>query len=162
MHKPILATICLVICALSACKKNENMIISDENQTLVFGSFFGECEGEKCVEIYLVDSQMERLAENTTDAYPRSNVPLNGSFTELSAAQYEQVKDLPALFPAELLTEQTNVIGAPDAADQGGYYVEVTRRGVRRHWLIDTDKKGIPTYLHPFVDSLSVRLKRLP
>lgn len=162
MHKSIFVTIYLAVCALSACKKEENTSVSNENQTLIFGSFSGECGGEKCVEIYLVDSQKKRLAENTNDIYPKGNAPLTGSFTELSAAQYEQVKDLPALFPAELLTEKTTVIGAPDARDQGGYYVEVVRGGVQRHWLIDTDKKDLPAYLHPFVDSLNVRLKRLP
>jgi len=35
---------------------------------LVFGRFYGECAGEKCVEIYKLDQ--DQLQEDTKDIYP--------------------------------------------------------------------------------------------
>ena len=149
-------------CLFAACKKDDAVTVRNDSPTLVFGSFYGECTGEKCVEIYSLDSQKKTLAEDVTEVYPNSDSPFDGSFVPLKDSYYEQVSDLPALFPNELLQETKTTIGAPDAADQGGYYVEVNHNGVRRHWLIDTNKQAIPAYLHPFVDALSARLQLLP
>ncbi|TGE22150.1 hypothetical protein E5K00_18045 [Hymenobacter aquaticus] len=101
------------------------------------------------------------LQEDTQDTYPSSSAPYSGTFVARSPADYTLVKDLIQQVPADLLREKSTVIGSPDAGDWGGYYVEVTQAGQRRFWLIDTQKRNLPAYLHAFVDTLEVRLDKL-
>ncbi|GGG31426.1 hypothetical protein [Hymenobacter glacieicola] len=142
--------------SLTACTKDE--VAPD---TLVFGQFYGECAGERCIEIYQLTPRARTLAEDTQDKYPSFTSPYQGQFVARSATDYAKVSDLPDLIPAKLLAESAHVIGQPDAGDWGGYYVELNDHGTRRFWLIDTQKQNIPAYLHPLVDTLQSRIAQL-
>ncbi|UPL48267.1 hypothetical protein [Hymenobacter sublimis] len=141
---------------LMACAK-ENAAPS----TLVFGHFYGECSGERCIEIYQLNTRARTLAEDTQDQYPSATTPYQGQFVARPTTDYTQVSDLPNLIPTQLLAESGHVIGQPDAGDWGGYYLELNDQGTRRFWLIDTQKRNIPAYLHPLVDTLQSRIARL-
>ncbi|PJJ54975.1 hypothetical protein [Hymenobacter chitinivorans] len=157
-----LAVVALTTIGLSACDKEQVESSAEFDQTpILFGSFYGECQGESCIEIYKLDTQAQTLQEDTKDAYPRSDAPYDGTFAARSLAEYTLVKDLVSQIPAELLREKGPVIGSPDAGDWGGYYVEVQQAGQRRFWLIDTQKRNLPVYLHAFTDTLKVRLSKL-
>ncbi|MCB2407345.1 hypothetical protein [Hymenobacter lucidus] len=157
-----LSVAALATVGLSACgKENVEKSTDFDQSAILFGSFYGECAGEGCIDIYKLDTKAQTLQEDTRDTYPSSDAPYNGTFVARSQAEYNLVKDLIQQIPAGLLQEQGSVIGSPDAGDWGGYYVEVNQAGKRRHWLIDTQKRNLPAYLHPFADTLEVRLNKL-
>ncbi|TGE22851.1 hypothetical protein [Hymenobacter metallicola] len=141
--------------SLSACsKQNVEADSSFDTSSLIFGSFYGECIGEQCVDIYKLDTKANTLAEDTKDQRPGADTAYDGVYTARSQADYALAKDLIPQLPVELLLEKSTVIGSPDATDQGGFYVEVTQNGQRRFWLIDTNTQQLPTYLRPFATAL--------
>jgi hypothetical protein len=154
-----LAAALLSISALTACHK-ENATPDDDN-ILVFGSFYGECSGQNCIQIFRLDLTQQTLAKDVADRYPTSAAPYQGQYVPRSATNFQRVQGLLRQVPAQLLNEPAHVIGQPDAGDWGGYYVEVRQAGTRRFWLIDTQKRNIPTYLHAFTDSLQANIRAL-
>jgi len=161
MLKPVLLLVAgpLALPAITACHKNDAPPLSDD--TLIFGSFYGECAGEGCIEMYRLDPAQQTLAEDTVDKYPSFTEPYRGSYVPRSQASYQRAFPLRQQVPAQLLNTTANVIGQPDAGDWGGYYVETSHNGIRRFWLIDTKKSNLPTYLHAFTDSLRVHIQAL-
>ncbi|MCB2378033.1 hypothetical protein LGH70_10600 [Hymenobacter sp. BT635] len=158
----LLPGLALTMLGISACsKENVNTSPDFDKDTILFGSFFGECEGESCVDIYRLDTKNQTLAEDTQDQYPNGDTPYNGTYVARSQADYTLVKDLIQQVPAELVNERNPVIGMPDYTDAGGYYIEVTQAGKRRYWLIDTQKNNLPSYLRAFADTLDIRLGKL-
>ncbi|PWJ42547.1 hypothetical protein [Sediminitomix flava] len=132
---------------------------SEEGSTLIFGHFFGFCIGESCIEIFKLQNGL--LFEDSLDLYPNSSSPYDGEYTVLSNEKYQIANDLFLSFPTELLDETDTIIGAPDAADGGGIYIEVIQGGKRRYWLIDQMKNNIPEYLHPFIDDVNNTIQQL-
>lgn len=125
---------------------------SDETNFLVFGHFFGECIGEGCVETFLLTDTA--LFEDTEDDY-------NGQildFTELDASLFEQVRDLTASFPDQLLDEQETIFGCPDCTDGGGLFIQYSENGTIRSWRIDLIKNNVPSYLHDFMDAVTDKI----
>ncbi|TGE10229.1 hypothetical protein [Hymenobacter fodinae] len=129
---------------------------------LIFGQFYGECSGERCIEIYKFDARKQELAEDVKDLYPTAGTPYEGEYTLLASSFYRHAEDLVQYIPAQLLREANGPIGQPDAGDWGGYYLEVNKNGKRGFWLIDTQKRNLPAYLHPLVDTLQARIDKLP
>ncbi|MBF9141970.1 hypothetical protein [Hymenobacter properus] len=154
-----LAAPLLGLALLTACHK-ENATPAAGN-TLVFGSYYGECGGPNCIRIFRLDLAQQALAEDVADKYPSSSAPYQGQYVARSAANFRRVQGLLQQVPAQLLAERSTVIGQPDAGDWGGYYVEVRQAGIRRFWLIDTQKRNLPTYLHAFTDSLQANIRAL-
>lgn len=126
---------------------------------IVFGSFHGECVGEQCVEIFKIKNRS--LMEDSLDIYPSSQLLYSGSFIPLPDQSYQTVKDIFEVIPNGLASENDTVIGSPDAADQGGFYLELIVDGNNRFWLIDTDKQSVNVYLHELMDSLDSKIKQL-
>lgn len=123
---------------------------------LVFGHFYGECVGESCVEIFLLNS--DELTEDINDQYPDANSRYNGDFAISHADKFSLVKDLPDFIPSRLLEEIQNRIGQPDAGDWGGLYIEYRKDGITKYWLIDQMKSNVPDYLHEFIDKVNEKI----
>lgn len=138
------------ILLLTACSKED----VNNDDYLIFGQFYGECLGESCVETYKLTSSELYLEEN--DSYDKSNM----SFDKLKKAEYKKVKDLLKEFPKELMDE-TETIGCPDCVDQGGYYLEYKKDGIKYFWRIDKNKTKCPDYLIPFLNKLDQSLEEL-
>ncbi len=73
----------------------------------MFGSFYGMCAGEQCIEIFRLEEG--KLLEDTTDKYPERDNFYAGKFIQLSAQKYNDTKDLIDYFPKDLLNETTTV-----------------------------------------------------
>jgi hypothetical protein len=144
---------------LTACQQADVSPLSAN--TFTFGSFYGECAGESCIEIFRLDLTQQTLEEDVADTYPSFTAPYQGRYVPRSQAAYQRALPLRPLLPTQLLDNPATVIGQPDAGDWGGYYVEVTQNGTRRFWLIDTQKANIPPYLHAFTDSLRTHIQAL-
>jgi hypothetical protein len=144
-----------------ACQKEtvSPVVAESESDYLVFGHFFGFCGGEKCIEIFKLTD--DRLFEDTTDTYPQAGVFYDGRFVALSQQKFEAVKDIRNAIPQALFTETDNVIGIPDAGDWGGFYIEYKAEGVRKVWLLDTNKQYVPADYHAFIDLLREKIDLL-
>jgi hypothetical protein len=149
--------ICLLCCLLSleACQQEE---LANPDY-LVFGHFYGFCQGERCVEIFRVDPR--NLYEDTKDVYPTSTRPYEGNYVLQSDPQYQKVRDLSNHIPAKLLKEENTVIGQPDAGDWGGIYIEIKKNRQHRFFLIDKKRENIPAYLHPFIEEVEAAIAQL-
>lgn len=123
-----------------------------ESDYVVFGTFAGFCQGERCIEIYKLTSR--KLYEDRRDKYPLPDKPYDGDFQLLSKDYFEKVKAFPSDVPAQLLNTPNGVIGQPDAGDWGGYYFEISKNGKKQFWLIDTMQANLPEYLRPFATEI--------
>ena len=143
---------------LASCRKQDEGIVLGKGEYLMFGHFFGECGGERCIEIFKLENG--RLLEDSEDQYPSQTDFYVGTYHQLDHTLYMQVKDLTDAFPAQLLNEAGHVIGQPDAGDWGGFYVEYNVNGTRKFWLIDqiTEKHPTHAYLAPFVQKIKEKI----
>lgn len=139
-----------------SCEKSEDVDLVDRNESLVFGRFFGFCQGEKCIEIYRL--QNEELAEDQNDYYVRSDTFYSGDFQLLGMEKYKEVKDLREAIPSQLYQEDQIRFGCPDCADQGGIYLEIKSDNFHEFWILDQDKEQIPAYLHEFMDLVNQKI----
>lgn len=151
----LISTIIFASLLAIGCEKDDE-IKASESEYLIFGHFYGYCQGEECIEIYKLEN--DRLSEDTNDNYPTSTHYYDGNYIELSDSKFNLVKDLPDFIPAELLNNSEKIIGAPDAADGGGIYIEYYREGIKQSWLIDNTKTNVPEYLHNFIDEVHQRI----
>lgn len=126
---------------------------------LVFGHFYGMCEGERCVELYKLTD--EDLKEDTKDSYPSHDHLYEGDFEALPTRDFKEVKELWDYFPEELLDETDVVFGCPDCTDGGGLYIEYRVGSTHRYWIIDQQKANSPAYLHDFLDRVNEKISLL-
>jgi hypothetical protein len=145
----LLATTSLTL-LLSSCKKDAPPIQLD---FIVFGHFYGFCAGEQCREIFKIEAG--KLYEDRKDSYPTTSNFYSGNYQLQSYQKYVLVKDLINFFPNDLLGETSPLVGTPDAADGGGYYVEYNIKGVHKFWLIDKAKSKVPDKYHAFMDEVA-------
>jgi hypothetical protein len=124
---------------VAACDKDDDNTAPDY---IVFGTFFGECIGEGCIEIYRLTAT--NVSEDTTDQYPNSLTPLTGDWVQLPQEKFDAVKDIIGPIPEALLIEMVTVIGQPDAGDWGGAYLEWKEGDIHRFWLLDLNRNNLP------------------
>jgi len=154
--KPFTLVLCLLASMFSACDKDHCNQASQSDGYLIFGHYYGECLGKNCIEIYKLDQN--QLFEDTLDHYPSSNSFYIAAYIKLPQEKFNTAKDLMNYFPYDLLKEQNNVIGQPDAADGGGLYIEYNKNGVRKFWLIDQMKTNVPAKYHFFMDKVNEKI----
>ena len=139
--------ICILL-ILTSCEHNELVESGSTSDYILFGHFYGFCQGEKCIEIFKLTTTA--LYEDTNDKYPNQSKPYEGAFQQLDQSLFEKVKDLASKVPQELLATDSGVIGQPDAGDWGGLYFEISVHGKKQYWLMDKMKTNLPDYLRPF------------
>lgn len=140
----------LFLVLFSACKNEDDTDLLNDDY-LIFGHFYGLCEGEQCIEIFKLDENS--LSEDSNDSYPQSDDFYDGNFTVLSEEKFQEVTGLEDLFPEALWDETDKVIGQPEVTDGGGLYIEYNKDGVRDFWIIDLVTENIPEAYKPFVDA---------
>lgn len=138
---------------LMSCDSNDDTIEINEQNYLIFGHFYGECGGERCVETFKLTDK--NLFEDTIDDYLGENL----DFVELSSEKFELVKDIETFFPSQLLNNNDTVIGCPDCADGGGLFIQYSENGNTRSWRIDQMKNNVPGYLHEFIDKVNEKIR---
>lgn len=149
---------------LLSCEKNKEEVaaLQSGSDYLVFGSYFGHCLGENCIQIFKLENN--KLYEDTRDAYPTEfyTTGYQGAWKELPAEKYALARELPAAFPADLLTVRDTTIGMPDFADGGGLYAEIRdENGKKRYWFIDNMDENVPAGLHAFSAAIRTTVARI-
>lgn len=157
MSKLFSIVLLATLLTVSACKKEELKLTG--SNYLMFGSFYGMCTGEQCIEVFRLEEG--KLLEDTTDKYPERDNFYAGKFIQLSEQKYNDTKDLIDYFPKDLLNETTTVIGQPDATDGGGLYIEYNFNGTKKFWLIDQMKDNVPSKYHTFIVKVNDKIKNL-
>jgi hypothetical protein len=131
----------LLIFLLDACSKSEINLEGTEDY-VIFGHFFGECQGESCVETYLIKD--EKLFEDETDPYAGGTIDHHWKWNQLTDEKYELAKDIFDIIPSTLLESENQTFGMPDAGDWGGILLEVKRDGEVGRWLLDLNETTTP------------------
>lgn len=137
-----------ILLILTSCEYNNLDEPSLTSDYILFGHFYGECTGEKCIEIFKLTNTT--LYEDTSDSYPNQSNPYEGTFQRLDQSLFEKVKGLASKVPQELLATDSGVIGQPDAGDWGGLYFEISVQGKKQYWWMDKMKTNLPEYLWAF------------
>ena len=68
------------------------------------------------------------------------------------------MEDLSDYFPDQLLSEEEEVLGCPDCADQGGLFIQYSENENVQSWRIDQSKNAVPAYLHEFMDKVNEKI----
>jgi hypothetical protein len=153
------AVLLLIIISINGCTDHKIKKEETGEYDFAFGSFYGECGGEQCIEFFKVTQG--KLFENTSDQYPlnqQEKYTFN-DVVELSQQNYELVKDLRDKIPAALFNEEQTVLGCPDCSDGGGMYIEVIMNGQSRYWYIDA--MTTEHSLQNFTESMKEKIRLL-
>lgn len=155
----IMSVLAILVVLVAGCKDEKECGFGESADTFIFGHFYGECVGEGCVELFLIENG--KLFEDTRDQYPGSETAYIGDWVELSAERYELVKDITTFFPEELFEEDNNVLGIPDGGDWGGIYVALTKHNqpsASGFWLLDQNENNMPDVYNDFVDIINEKI----
>jgi hypothetical protein len=157
MKKIILFFSIFSLIGITGCEKDDPGI--KDYDYLVFGYFFGFCQGEGCIEIFKITGS--DVYEETRDVYHTNDPPYSGTFVKMDRSFYQAVKGLENEIPSQLLNNKEKVIGQPDAGDWGGIYFEFSANGKKEYWIIDKNRLNLPEYLIPFVQQIEDRIEAL-
>ncbi len=138
----------LPIFLIQGCSKDESIILL-ESDYFIFGTFYGECIGEGCVEIYKIDNDM--LYEDIEDMYPNGGSQETGNYQALSDEKFMEVNEIVSNIPETIWRIDEGTIGCPDCTDGGGVYIEIKKEGTTKVWLIDNFKNNVPETLHDVI-----------
>ncbi|MBK7880264.1 MAG: hypothetical protein JNK69_09680 [Saprospiraceae bacterium] len=130
--------------------------IEPEEQLFIFGRYFGECVGD-CGTFYKLTVQS--LLPDKEAYY--NNQKINFSNQPLSEIKENLVRNLFKEFPKSLYNIKEHIIGCPDCADQGGYYLEVMENGVKHYWNIDRWAPELDEELKSYLDKIDQTLIEL-
>ena len=134
----------IVTLVLLSCNKEENPPPLEQDFTLIFGTHYGFCFGE-CVTLYKLENGLLYI-----DDMDRLTETLTFETDPLTLDKAEIAKPLLDLFPKELFKEK-EVIGIPDAHDQGGFFIQHIQGDQIAQWNIDTIKDRLPSYLQDYI-----------
>jgi hypothetical protein len=151
LNKLSLCKLVLLILLFGGCNQDEQ-----GQNSFIFGRYFGECIGD-CGTFYKLTDQ-SLLPDN--EAYFNSQ-KINFSNQPLSETKENLVRNLFKEFPKSLYDIKEHIIGCPDCADQGGYYLEVMENGVKHYWNIDRWAPEIDEELKSYLDKIDQTLIEL-
>lgn len=159
MRRFLFANLVIVAILLSGCKDISPLATSDGDY-IVFGSFYGECFGEQCVEIFKYEDGI--LYEDSLDRYPSINqLPYTGKYYKIENKFPVDIEKLRSDLPLELLSSKPTVFGIPDAYDQGGMIIQIKVEGEYKYWLLDTNPEALPEYLRDYAAELKSVISKI-
>lgn len=157
--KAILPLTALVLTLLTACGPNELSGPAGESQSqtaadrLVFGQYYGFCPSTAdCAQVYKLEGNQLYADETTRVLGSEAEIAFKAS--PLPADKYDLAKSLADDVPAELLTAAQEVFGSPDAHDQGGIVLEITRDGKPKRFYLDNNEAALPATLVPYAQEV--------
>ncbi|MBK8405680.1 MAG: hypothetical protein IPL25_16905 [Saprospiraceae bacterium] len=130
--------------------------IEKEEELFIFGRYFGECIGDCCTFYKLTD---HTLLPDVEDYF--NNKKINFSHHPLPEIKENLARDLFKDFPTSLFNIKEPVIGCPDCADQGGYYLEIMKEGINYSWNIDKWSPDTDAIVKSYLDKIDVTLIQL-
>ena len=131
--------------------ESDSRVIEARGVTLKFGRYFGKCQGNSCVEIFMLQENI--LREDNTDHLPVNGEFYNGNFVDFKGSTTVKIDGVLSDFPKTLLNNKPmfNTIGQPNAGDWGGIYLEYQDVNTHKQYLIDLNRSNIPKELRIYV-----------
>ena len=114
---------------------------------VIFGTFFGNCFPQDCIDIFKIQNDSLFKSDNT---YP-INTLYSGEFEFMGNEKLALVADFKNQIPSELFEIEEQYIGCPDCSDMGGFIIEYSTEDFQANWLIDTRTRNVPEELHEFL-----------
>lgn len=147
-HLIILTTIILIAVGL--------FTIELKPARVVIGYFAGECVGN-CWAIYEVTTKVLRV-DTTSFLQSGDNLQIKGQrfFEQDDEGDFDSFK---LNIPLIMLIDPRTIFGCPDCLDQGGYYLEFTTFGIRRHFKIERDEE--PFYFSSLTVDIAVKIDEI-
>jgi hypothetical protein len=122
----------------------------------VFGTFYNECSGEACVEMFKITPTS--LLEDVLDKYPSRSSLFSGEYLTQLNEKFEVIKEMPML-PSDLFSSPDHVFGCPDCSDGGGLYIELFKDDKVEYCYIDL--QNIKEDHKIFVDAIRRKIQSL-
>lgn len=142
----------------NSCSDDDDAVTRSDSdsriETLIFGRYFGECEGNACVEIFRLQDGV--LQEDMSDEIPFRGYFFIGDFTDFKGATKIKSDELLSEFPLELLREKSDfhTIGQPNSGDWGNVYLEYKKNDIHKQFVIDNNTNNLPSYLVKYVKKI--------
>jgi hypothetical protein len=126
---------------------------------IAFGFYAGECVGN-CGTIYEVNTKVLRV--DTSSFWQTQN---DLGKLQIKSQRYLEEDDegnfnankIP--IPLIMLLDPRTIFGSPDGYDQGGYYLDFTLFGIKRHYEID--KKSEPFYFKSLTKEIDDKIREV-
>lgn len=122
-----------------------------KSATLVFGRYYGKCQGNYCVKIFKLKNK--QLKAEVKSTMPILGTYYDGDFSKIKVSDKVNITELFSEFPTFLLgsKEEFSVIGTPDAGDWGGLYLEYNDAKLHKQWFLDLNTNNVPKELINYV-----------
>lgn len=128
-------------------------------ERLIFGRYNSFCSGRDCAEYFMIE---RGLLYADMDDGERKPFPVSGDWQPLTKEEHGIAAILLTTLPQEIWRSEHDVFGAPDAYDQGGYYLEVRlSSGVHRSWRLDTEYTALPEFLQTYAKTMAKVMSEL-
>ena len=152
--KPLIFTLIVLLCSsclLFNCEKDFSSTISTD--TLVFGTFYGNCL-DNCVQLYQLNGK-QLLKDQNNSPIPKSiSQELVVSGNSMGERKFHQASCLLEEFPEFFFNTEETVFGIPDAHDQGGIFIQLTRNGETYRWFLDRFTDRLPQHLQVYAQKI--------
>ena len=149
--KTLLSILFLGCCVFLSCDQSNPT--TEPSESLVFGTYFNNCYGN-CVQLYKIEGDQIYGDQINT----KIEDPLNDEFrfqqNPMSTTRIELVKSLLSQLPQTLLADNQTTYGMPDAHDQGGIVIELTKCGKVERWVLDRHTNRLPKSVKAYADQL--------
>ena len=151
--------ITLILAGSFSCKRTKNPAEPNDSEYIVFGDFYGMCQGPKCVQIFKIENGI--LYRDTLHRYPYQDSIYPAKWEKMPDSKQILKDSLVFNFPSQIKTDTNKYFGIPDAYDQGGIYLEskFNNQDNPKFWIIDNDTKNIPEYLREFTIQIQNNLR---
>lgn len=140
MKKKSILLLCMLPLVWSSCSKDPQLTADKE---IIFGHFYGECGGPKCVLNYKLGKS--GLQQDIKKDYSGSGF----SFVNMDAKHFKLAEKL-WNYPPQLDTLAEGTLGCPDCVDQGGVLLIIRTAGKSKKWRIDVNNAEVPVYLNDY------------
>lgn len=153
-RKHLLVVFSTLALLLSACRKETKADFHPDY--FIVGSSYGMCL-KGCTDLYKLSG-----GQLYADSMERGLLPLVFLSKPLDDSKRKTVSDLQSQVPATIYEGDTiQQIGCPDCHDQGTYYLEFAKGGMKFTVRLDTDSAAIPVELRSFHAQMEQALSNL-
>lgn len=129
------------------------------NREIIFGHFYGECQGEACIEIFKLNDF--ELLEDTSDHYLFEDVFQSGNYYKHEDRYFDIARPLLDIIPSELYTEKPGVYGCPDCGDWGGIHIQIEVDGRIKNFRFDQIIDQNPKYIRNFLQEINLVIREI-
>lgn len=135
------------------------LFIRIEPKRIAYGQFAGECVGN-CGTVYEVTTKVLRVDTTsfwqTRNDLGKLNIKGQRYLEEDDEGNFNSKK---LSIPLIMLFDPRTIFGCPDCHDQGGYYLDFTLYGVKRHFEID--KESEPIYFGSLTNAIDKKINEI-